>query len=67
MSEFERTRCMCACGCPFLADLPPRFGGVRPMVTWRCSECKKAHSRGTGECAGAPEVRIHYLRLSKKV
>jgi len=60
MSEIERTRCMCACDCPFLADLPPRYGGVRPLVAWRCPECKEAHAQKQGQCAGDPKVRIYF-------
>ena len=62
MSEQERVRCQCACDCPFLADLPPLFGGVRPLVPWRCPECKEAHAQKRGKCAGEPKVEIRFYR-----
>jgi len=64
MSEIERTGCQCACVCPFLADLPPLFGGVRALVAWRCPECKEAHAQKRGACAGEPKIKLHFLSAS---
>jgi hypothetical protein len=66
MSEQERTRCMCACDCRFLADLPPLYGGVRPLIVWRCPACKEAHIQKRGKCAEEPRVRIYFYRPGYK-
>jgi hypothetical protein len=64
MFEQERVRCQCACDCPFLADLPPPFLGVRLLVPRLCPECEEAHTQKRGKCAGEPEVRIQFYRPS---
>jgi len=55
----RRTRCMCSCECEFLADLPPRYGGVRPLVSYRCPECEEAFSRKETPHHD-DRVRIHF-------
>ena len=63
-AEIERLRCQCACDCEFLADLPPPFLGVHLLVPHLCPECEEAHTQRRGECAGEPQVQIHFLRPS---
>jgi len=60
MSKVERVGCMCACDCPFLADLPPLYG----MLPYRCPECEEAHAHGKGPCADEPKIRIHFRRIN---